>query len=339
MDSLTQITLGAAVGEAVLGRQLGNRAIAWGAVFGTLPDMDMVLTPFLDSVQFIVYHRGLSHSLLGVAVASPVLSWAFTRWYRRSEPTIRYTRWLLFFLLVFLTHILLDCCTNYGTQVFAPFSDHRVAWNTIFIIDPLYTVPFSASVLACLFLNRTSGWRRTLNYAGLLVSTGYLALTLLNKHHVDNVVAGALARENIVAHRFMTCPTPLNSILWYVLAEDEHGYHVGFYSLLDSSDNVRFQAIPRRAELLGDLAGTYEVDRLIWFADGYYSVRPHTEGVRLHVMKFGKLNLSGEQELYPFTYQIHRGDRTGLDIERFEPPREESLQQLLARLWRRLKGI
>ncbi len=335
MDSLTQVTLGAAVGEAVLGRQLGNRAIVWGAVFGTLPDMDVVLSPFQDSVQFLVHHRGLSHSLLAVAVVSPLLGWLFTKWYQRA---VSYPRWLLFFLLVFLTHILLDCCTTYGTQIFAPFSDVRVAWNNVFIIDPLYTLPFLACVLACLFFERTSRWRRTINAAGLILSTAYLGLTLVHKQAAEANFAAALERQQIPVSRMMTCPTPLNSILWCAVAETEGGFHVGFYSLFDSDDDIEFQFIPRSEELLGDLKDEYAVERLIWFADGYYCVRPHTDGVLLHVMKFGKLNFLETEDAYAFAYLVRREENPGIVVERHEREREIEVGEMAARLWARLKG-
>ena len=63
MDSVTQIVLGSAVGHAVLGRQAGRRAALWGAVCGTLPDLD-VLVPLADPVAAFTYHRSASHSLI-----------------------------------------------------------------------------------------------------------------------------------------------------------------------------------------------------------------------------------------------------------------------------------
>lgn len=335
MDSVTQITLGAAVGEAVLGRQLGNRAIYWGAVFGTLPDMDAVFTPLWDSVQFIVHHRGFSHSLLAVLVLSPLLGWVFERWYLHA---VSFWRWFWFFFLVFLTHILLDCCTTYGTQIFLPFSDVRVAWNIIFIIDPLYTVPFLACVTACLFLRPESRWRRGINLAGLILSTGYLATAFAIQQHVQQVFARALAEQNVPVQRMMVCPTAFNTLLWYGVAEEETGYRIGFYSLLDSDEDIAFQAVPRKAELLGSLADSQGVNRLIWFADGYYCVRELDEGVVLHVLKFGKLNLRDEEALYPFSYRI-RQNRSTVIIEPYEASRDATtLRELASRLWRRIQG-
>ena len=80
-------------------------------------------------------------------------------------------------------------------------------------------------------------------------------------------------------------------------------------------------------------------DRLIWFANGYYNVRPHDEGLLLHVMNFGKLTFAGERELYPFTYLLRPTPNPGLEVTRFASPREESLGDLLLRLWTRMKGI
>lgn len=339
MDSVTQITLGAAVGEAVLGRQLGNRAILWGAAFGTLPDLDVVFAPLLDPVGFIVHHRAFSHSLLFVALATPIFGSLFLRWYRNNSEPISYRRWFTFFFLVLLTHILLDCCTNYGTQILAPFSDTRVAWNNIFIIDPIYTVPFLACVVLCLFLDRTSSWRRRINALGLVLSTSYLILTFVIKTHVEQVFANSLAQQRIEATRFMTCPTPLNCVLWYGVAEVESGYHVGFYSLFDAESEVQFELIERREELLGELADSYEVDRLKWFANDYYCVRPHDEGLLLHVMNFGKLDFGGEPQRYPFTYLLRKKSNPGVLVTSHAVPHEAPLGELFQKLWVRLQGI
>ena len=81
MDSITQATLGAAVGEWLLGRKLGNRALAWGALLGTLPDLDVLIAPFLDTAGNLWWHRGPSHSLLVMLLASWLLSpWLAGRW-------------------------------------------------------------------------------------------------------------------------------------------------------------------------------------------------------------------------------------------------------------------
>ena len=63
MDSISQLTLGAAVGEVVLGRKVGNKAILWGAIGGTIPDLDVLSAAFMDTIDQLIIHRGFSHSI------------------------------------------------------------------------------------------------------------------------------------------------------------------------------------------------------------------------------------------------------------------------------------
>ena len=79
MDSLTQIVLGAAVGELTLGRKIGNRAILWGAIAGTIPDLDVITTHFVDVITANEWHRGFSHSIFFCLIASPVFAWLVRR--------------------------------------------------------------------------------------------------------------------------------------------------------------------------------------------------------------------------------------------------------------------
>ncbi|MFZ9936659.1 MAG: metal-dependent hydrolase, partial [Luteolibacter sp.] len=139
LDSITQATLGAAVGELMLGRKLGNRGLAWGAFFGTLPDLDVVVSPFLDNAANLWWHRGPSHSLLAMALAAWLFSpWLAKRW-KRARISRAQAAWFVF--AVWSTHVLIDCFTVYGTSVLWPFSGHRVGFNHLFIIDFFYTLP------------------------------------------------------------------------------------------------------------------------------------------------------------------------------------------------------
>jgi inner membrane protein len=138
LDSLTQIALGAAVGEATLGRKVGSRAPLWGAICGTLPDLD-VFIPLGDPVSDFTYHRSFSHSLFVLAALTPLVVWLILK----IHPQTREHRagWAALVYLAFATHVLLDSFTVYGTQIFWPLDTTPVGWSTIFIIDPLYTLP------------------------------------------------------------------------------------------------------------------------------------------------------------------------------------------------------
>lgn len=333
MDSVTQAVLGAAVGEAVVGRRIGNKAIVLGAVFGTLPDLDVVISPFVDSVGFLVHHRAWSHSLFAVALMSPVLALLF-----RRVGSLGFARWLHFFFWVFLTHVLLDCCTTYGTQILWPFSDRRVAWNNIFIIDPLYTLPLLVGVGVSLFLRREARWRRRVNVAGLVLSTIYMGFAFAVKHHVEGVFASSLERQEKTYSRMMTCPTPLNTVLWYAVAEDADGYYVGTYSLLDKSDDVWFDRVMRNNGLLGALTSERLVERLKWFANDYYTVEAGDQGMMMHVMKFGRFELEDGKVAYPFAFAIRRNHEGNVEVEPLEFARGTNVSDMVERLWSRVLG-
>ena len=116
MDSLTQIVLGAAVGEAVLGKKVGNKAMLYGAVAGTIPDLDTFASYFVDTVTAIEIHRGFTHSIVFSVAFAPVFGWLISKIERRSAADWKDWSWLMFF--GFITHPLLDCFTTWGTQLF-----------------------------------------------------------------------------------------------------------------------------------------------------------------------------------------------------------------------------
>ena len=268
MDSITQLALGAAVGEAAAGRQVGRRALLWGAIAGTLPDLD-VFIPFGDAVRDFTYHRGASHSLFVLLALTPLLVWLVLKLYPDTAEHRR--RWFVMIYLVFATHVLLDSFTVYGTQIFWPLVTTPMAWSTIFIIDPLYTVPLLLGTIAALIAGRRYSWGHLANSFGLVLSTGYLAWTLGTKLHVENVARNALQQQNIAATDVLTTPSPFNSLLWRILVVDDRHYYEGYYSVLDDYSSISFGRHSRQLELVEPLREIWPVQRLRWFTKNFYA--------------------------------------------------------------------
>ena len=160
MDSLTQMALGAAVTVAVMGRRTAAwKAAAWGALAGTLPDLDAFIDHG-DAVLNMTLHRADSHSLLWLTLGAPVLAWIVSRW--QGEAAL-FKRWWLALWLALFTHPLLDTMTVYGTQLLRPFTDHPFAVGSVFIIDPAYTLPLLVGLIAAMAAWRGKGigrvWR------------------------------------------------------------------------------------------------------------------------------------------------------------------------------------
>ena len=275
MDSITQIVLGAACGEAVLGKKIGNRALLFGAIGGTIPDLDVFIGKLLfnNEIDAMAFHRGFMHSFLFAILAAVgfgmLVFWIYNRGKRFGMTTQKEWMWL-FFASIF-THPILDSFTAYGTQLFAPFSNYRVAFNNISVADPTYTLPFLIALIVVMCFNRTSTKRRLFLQIGLGVSSLYMLFTLVNKYHVNGVYKQSLADQQIEYLRFQTQPTILNNILWYGTAETAEAYYVGFYSIFDTEATVsKWHKLPKNHELIGGMPK--DLETLAWFSSGFYNL-------------------------------------------------------------------
>lgn len=261
MDSITQAMLGASIQGAVLGRWQGRKALVFGAMLGTLPDLDVVID-FGDAVADVTYHRGFSHSLFVIGLIAVLLTWLVRKVWPHAEYSTR--RLFACIALVLFTHVLLDAFTTYGTQLFWPLPTPPVAISSIFIIDPLYTVPLLLAVLGCLLFGLgRSGVR--LQYFVLGLSTLYLASTLVGKQMAERSLNQALERDLITPQHIFVAPTPFNTLLWRVVAVDGDDYHEGLVSWLDSRPPA-LERLPRNASAaMPALEASPQHERLRWF--------------------------------------------------------------------------
>lgn len=337
MDSLTQIVLGASVGEAVAGRKLGNKALVWGAVAGTIPDLDILLNPWLDTVEQLSFHRSLTHSLLFAVVVSPILGWLLRRLYRQQDASFRDWTWLFF--LGFTTHALLDSCTTWGTQLLWPFSNYGIAFYNIFVVDPLYTVPFLVCVLAAAFYARHNPKRRYLNYAGLAISSAYLLFSFIAKASANQEFEKSLHQQQISYSEYISKPTPLNTIFWSVTVKGADGFYNGFYSLLDEDDAIHYEFAPQQAELLQPYRGNPKLERLLEITKGYFAVVAAEEGIRIQDLRFGKFDgWRQEGGQYVFVYHVWQNEQGELQIEEINN-RPDIDKSYLQSYWKRIRGI
>ncbi len=275
MDSLTQIVLGAACGEAVLGKKIGNKALLFGAIGGTIPDMDVFLGPalFANEIQAMAFHRGFTHSLLFAVLGAFFFGWLVYKLYDKGKRKGSTTQkdWILLFFWALFTHPLLDSFTPYGTQLFIPFSDYRVAFNNISVLDPMYTLLFMIPLIVLMFYNRKRKARRIWLKTGIILSSLYMTLTIFNKIRVNSIYESSLVEQNIDFERFQTQPTITNNILWFGIAETATDYHAGFYSLLDKEAKVKdWQVIPKTHDLAP--ISDPDISTLIWFSKGYFNI-------------------------------------------------------------------
>ena len=400
MDSLTQIILGAAVGEATLGRKVGNRAMLWGAVGGTIPDLDVLGGLFLSEIDNVAFHRGFSHSILFCILGAFLFGWLVNQIYTSSNhkwiaittkslagiliisalqfvfsrlypdnfiplivaffgvvllgyfnikksyfssewtppnASIRDWQWLFFW--AFITHPLLDCFTMYGTQLFLPFSNMRVAWSTISVADPLYTVPFLVCLIIASRISFQSPRRRHWNYIGIIFSSAYLLFTVFNKNRINQLFADSIKNQGTQIERFITNPSILTNILWNYTGEAKNHYYLAQYSLFDKKE-VTFSKIDKNHDLLKNYEKDKTLQTLQWFSDGFFTLHDMGDEYQFSDLRFGSFSGRGTgPDDYFFRFMINEEDGLYQLNEVQSGPPEDKRENMFSLLFKRVMGI
>ncbi|WP_299124144.1 metal-dependent hydrolase [uncultured Tenacibaculum sp.] len=338
MDSLTQIVLGAACGEIALGKKIGNKALLFGAIGGTIPDLDVFIGGWLygNEIDAMAFHRGFMHSILFAIFGSFLFGWITFKLYDKGkrEGTTTLKNWIWLYFLSIFTHPLLDSFTPYGTQLFLPFSDYRVAFNNISVVDPLYTLPFLLCLIVAMFYNRTRTRRRVWVKAGIYISSVYMLFTIGNKIYMDSVFKKSFDKADISYSRFSTQPTIMNNVLWYGIAETENDYKVGFYSLFDKKSELdTILTIPKNRDLLD--VNHKDIKVLTWFSNGYYNLVPmdSSKNIQYLDLRYPLLN-PNNAETSMFRFELMK-ENNRWDMVPFsgKPPSKDDLKEFTKRFY------
>lgn len=319
MDSLSHIVLGAAIGEAVLGKKVGKKAMLWGALGASLPDADVFFTSCYHPVDALFVHRGITHSFLFAFLVPPLLGWIFSKFNWKGQATFK--EWTILYYITVLSHPLLDSCTMYGTGVLEPFSNYRAQFTCLFIIEPLYTLPLLIGFIALLRLKNDSVKRMFWVKFGLWSSTLFLLLAIGNKFLIEKIFSDSLQKQNIEHSGLISSPTPFNTVLWNAFAKDTNGYWVGFYSHLDQTKDVQFSFVPRNDSLAGDLIHNVMVQKLVRFSNGYYCFTVCDNELRFNDLRFafsGEFDCNADRNNFAFSYALKKDTSQpyGIEIKR-----------------------
>jgi len=401
MDSVSQIALGAAMGELVLGRKLGNKAMLWGAIGGTIPDLDIITSPFMSEIDSLIFHRGISHSISFAILAGLGFGWLIHRlhdskYYRNflwavlslviccipisiffflfgqdihkyyysagaivaaiglyvifyyrygSEPIkqavnpdLRQWQWMFFW--AFITHALLDCFTMYGTQLFLPFSDYRVAFSSISVADPIgYTIPFLILLGITMRYRKESVTRKKWAWAAVGLSSLYLLFTVWHKQHVYQEFDRQLTEQGISYNRHSLGPFIFSNLLWSITVENEDRFYNGTYSIFDTSPIV-FLPIEKNNELIADGKDDKTIQTLQWFTKGFYNIMERPDGLlQFNDLRYGTFRQEGHIKDFIFRFHIAREAPGKYDMKlTLGGPEEDSDANMFGELYERIAG-
>jgi inner membrane protein len=329
MDSMTQLVLGAAVSVAVMRRRTAVwKAALWGGVAGTLPDLD-VLVSHGDPILDMVLHRAETHALFWLTLFSVPFAWFVTRLHG-EQPHGRW--WWLALWLALVTHPLLDTLTVYGTQLALPFSDHAFGVGSVFIIDPLVTLPWLVGLLWAL-LTRGSRFGLKANLYGLAAGVAYLAWGAAAQQQVIQHAQASLVKQGIRAERVLVTPTAFNSLLWRVVAIEGAFFHEGFHSLLDAPGPMQFDRFDRGLAIEPMVARFEGVQRIQGFSRGFWKLQDRQGHIVISDLRMG------QEPGYVFAFAVadSRSPAQPLEVSQAVGGRTEA-GRLLRWLWPRMWG-
>ena len=205
MDPLSHVLLGAATGQAIGSGRRRIAALA-GAAGALLPDADVLIASGTDPLLALEYHRQFTHSIVAAPVGAFIVAallWLLLR--RRVEPGRLY--WPA--LAGYLSALLLDACTSYGTQLLWPFTDTRFAASIVAVIDPVVTLVLLAGVVLAVRASAPSSARVAVGLVAI-----YLGFGWIQRERAQSLVAAAAAQRKHVITQHEVKPTLGNVLLW-----------------------------------------------------------------------------------------------------------------------------
>ena len=335
MDSLTQIVLGASVGEAVLGKKVGNKAILWGAIAGTIPDLDVLLRYFTDEISSTQMHRGFSHSIVFAVLIAPLLGWIAKKIHFKLKD-VSFKDWTKLFFWTTVTHPLLDAHTTWGTQFFWPFN-YRLAYQNIFVVDPLYTLPFLMFLIIVMTLKKDNPKRLKFNTIGLSVSSTYLLLTLIFKWISFQEFKEGLENQEIEYVEIDTKPSPLNSILWSSLIETDKGYRTAYYSLFDKQEITYSKEFLKNHHLLEPYLEQKVIKQLIDISAGWYRIEEKNGKLLFWDLRFGQMGMDVNNASFLWYYELNIEENGNVSAIKRQPE-IKNFKLIFKELFNRITG-
>lgn len=271
MDPFSQAALGASLSQSFASdKSKLVSALVVGGLAAMAPDLDIFIRSAEDPLLFLEFHRSFTHSLVFIPFGALLCALFF---YPFTRSRLSFAQVYLFSLLGFATHGLLDASTSYGTQLFWPFSNERVAWNIVSIIDPLFTIPV-------IILVALAAYKKNITFAraGFIYAVLFLSLGLLQKHRAEQAIYALAEERGHYIERSYIRPGFANRHVWKLMYEYDGRYYVDAVSLLWDVDYTRGSSIQKLNVysdfpwLPEDSQQARDIERFRWFTDDFLAI-------------------------------------------------------------------
>jgi inner membrane protein len=277
MDPLTQGVVGAAASQLVSRRGEKIAAGVIGFFSGMAADLDVLISSSTDPLLFLEFHRHFTHALVFIPIGALLCTLAFRalfkRWFKRNQ--LSFQRTYLFSFAGYATHALLDACTTYGTQLLWPFSDMRVAWNNVSVIDPLFSLPLLVLLILAISMRlKGAAW------LGAVYAFSYLGLGLLQNDRASDVAEQLALSRGHVPTNLGVKPSFANLVVWKSVYEYQGRYYVDAVRMLAShkiyqGTSVEKLDLDKHFGWLDKVSQQAEdIQRFRWFSNNHLGLDP-----------------------------------------------------------------
>ncbi len=315
MDSLTHIAIGACIGEAFFEKGIGKKAMLWGILSQSIPDIDFLAALWSTPADNLLAHRGFTHSLLFALLVIPLFALSADKIHKPHNISFR--KWILFFSAEVFVHLFIDSYNNYGIGLLEPFSHVRYSLNAMYVADPFFSIWPGIACIALLILNRKSSKRKWWWKFGVYIPLIYLGYCSINKVIIDRKVNELIAKQHIPATHYFTTPAPLQNWLWFVVAGNENGYYVAYRSVFEKRDSIPFQYFPKNDSLIKSLTGSGELQKLKQFSKGFYTIEKWGDSLVFNDLRFGQIiGWVDPREKFAFHYFLQHPSANKLVVQR-----------------------
>ena len=267
MDPLSQGTVGAAFAQSTANKNNIFKISAIGFLAGLVPDLDVLIQSSTDPILFLEYHRQFTHSLFFIPFGSLFIALLI---FPLVKSSMSLKTVYLASLLGYATHGLLDACTSYGTQLFWPFSNERVTWNNISIVDPLFTIPILILVGTAIKTKKKIFSFFSIGWITFYLSVGFV--------QYERALSAAIELANERGHnaeRLTLKPSFGNLILWKSIYQHQETFYVDAIRTARSStwclgESIRaFDYQYHLPNLDKESQQKNDIERFRWFSQDY----------------------------------------------------------------------
>ena len=267
MDPISQGTVGAAFAQSTANKKNILRIGIIGFLAGLAPDLDVLIRSTDDPILFLEYHRQFSHSLFFIPFGSLIVALLI---FPLVKDSMSFKTVYLASFLGYATHGLLDACTSYGTQLFWPFSNERVTWNNISIVDPIFTIP--AIILLAIAITKK---RRIFSFFAIGWIVFYLSLGFVQYERALSAAMQLADSRGHNAQRLTLKPSFGNLILWKSIYQHEETFYVDAIRTAQSLSWCSGESISifdyqyHLPDLDKDSQQAKDIERFRWFSQDY----------------------------------------------------------------------